>query len=272
MSKPSLNEAQSYRDYLKHQLGRGDRGKLAIALGVHPTLVSQVLSGRKDFTREQAYLTALHLKLNEEECEGFVDLVEVERAGHPTYRKHLKQRIELRRDRDTLVESKLPKNKRILSELEKAYFYSHWWVSAVRLASSIESLQPREATLRALNISEAQYNEAREFLCTTGLCEEDGSRLVMKEARTFVSRDSSLMLRHQENWRLQACQKAQRTVREDLFFTAPLSLSERDFRKIRKALLAIIEDISQTVAQSKSEKLACLNLDFFGIAPGTRST
>jgi hypothetical protein len=50
-----------------------------------------------------------------------------------------------------------------------------------------------------------------------------------------------------------------------LFYTAPMSISEEAFNEFRKRLTEVIAELGQKVVQSDPEKLACLNIDLFDI-------
>jgi hypothetical protein len=51
----------------------------------------------------------------------------------------------------------------------------------------------------------------------------------------------------------------------ELAFTAPLSISAKDFGKVREILLNAIEQSSKVVEGSEPEKVACLNIDFLEV-------
>jgi hypothetical protein len=74
-------------------LGRGSIKKMAEALRVHPSLISQVLNGIKDFTSEQANDIATFFCLTEVETEYFLCLVDIERAGTTRLKAFLQSRL-----------------------------------------------------------------------------------------------------------------------------------------------------------------------------------
>src|SRR4051812_25961989 len=83
----SVFQFDEYKAYVqqwirtKPQGGRGEVMKIAAALGVHSTLVSQVLKGSKDFTLEQAHALSGHIGLTDLEREYLLALVQRDRAG-----------------------------------------------------------------------------------------------------------------------------------------------------------------------------------------------
>jgi len=44
-------------------------------------------------------------------------------------------------------------------------------------------------------------------------------------------------------------------------FTAPISISRKDFEKVKNMILELIEDISKVVKKTDPEVVACLNFD-----------
>ena len=77
------NYSTFLRNYIKGlpKNGRGEINRIAENLRVHPTLVSQVLGGSKDFSLEQAHILSKYLGLNSMESDYFLLLVQKARAG-----------------------------------------------------------------------------------------------------------------------------------------------------------------------------------------------
>lgn len=71
-------EFSTYREYLTKRLkempnkGYGKMSELSRFIGVHTTLVSQILKGHKDLTTDQAILASEFFGLNALESEYFV--------------------------------------------------------------------------------------------------------------------------------------------------------------------------------------------------------
>src|SRR5687768_7095086 len=96
----SVFEYSDYRKFIKDQLlampkkGFGQMSRLSEKLGVHTTLVSQVMSGDKQFSEEQGILIAEFFALNELESEFFVTLIELSRAGNQSLRKLRQKKLD----------------------------------------------------------------------------------------------------------------------------------------------------------------------------------
>ena len=52
---------------------------------------------------------------------------------------------------------------------------------------------------------------------------------------------------------------------EDLNFTAPLSLSQEDFEKLREDMLKLIGNVYKTVKDTNPDNIFCINIDFFRV-------
>ena len=51
----------------------------------------------------------------------------------------------------------------------------------------------------------------------------------------------------------------------ELAYTAPMTLSENDAQRIRAALADVVQNVDGIVGPSPSEKLYCLNIDWFEV-------
>lgn len=90
---------ENYKAFIRHMiathpvLGRGGIKKIAEALRVHPSLISQVLSGLKDLTSEQGNELAIFFDLSELETEYFLCLIDIERAGTARLKSFLQAKL-----------------------------------------------------------------------------------------------------------------------------------------------------------------------------------
>src|SRR6185312_3999014 len=97
MSLFAFNDIKSYLRFYLAQLprkGRGEISKIAKELRISTTLVSQVLSGNKSFTLEQAKTLCEYLGLGGIDAEFFMLLVLHDRAGSMDLKRFWKQRLE----------------------------------------------------------------------------------------------------------------------------------------------------------------------------------
>ena len=96
-------EFTNYREYLAQRLGlegsrTGLRKKLAAAIPVHTTFVSQVLKNRTDFSLEQAESINTFLEHSDDEGEYFILLILKDRSENNKLKKRFEKKIQLMRD------------------------------------------------------------------------------------------------------------------------------------------------------------------------------
>ena len=267
MSKQSLFQLTDYRDYVKswtEARGRGEYGKIARHLGVHTTLVSQVFNGRKTLTEEQASKLCVYMSLSDLETDYFLKLVQIERAGtdqlQAVYRRHLDQI----KDEANKIKSRVPTSTK-MTEQDRALFYSSWQYSLVRLMTSIPKFQSKEKIAFALGLSVSRVQEILDFLVSRSLCKEERGRYIRTTENTHVDANSPLAIRHHQNWRNKVIVLQEMMTQEDLCFTAPISIANKDKSKVRKILLDTISEISKIVEPSTSEEVIYLGIDWIKI-------
>lgn len=265
---------EDYRHYLKDmivqkpQQGRGEISRIARHLNVHSTLISLILSGKRDLSQEQAFDLCQYLELSELETEFFFQLLQLQRAGSERLRTYMKKKIVLAQQENSKLASRV-KDAKILKDPDKATFYSSWLYSAIRMYCSTQK-QGRsldEITDR-FQVSRTQALEILQFLLKTLLLEEDPSKpgfYKMGPQKTYVPFGSPFLVRHHLNWRIQSLQKADHMDANEMMVTAPISISKKDFARVRDLMTELLEKTSKIVKDSEAEEIACMNLDLFWI-------
>ena len=265
-----LFESTDYRDIVRSKIetfskkGYGQLFKLAGHLGIHSSLVSQVMKGAKNFTLEQALQVATFLNLTSREQEYFLLLVQLERAGTRQLKAYFEDQLQRVRRANQSIDSRRKGVARFDDEAQ-AQYYSDWSLMAVWLAASIKGLSTSEAIGHKLGLSRAKVESILEFLLSVGLCVRAPDGVQPGVTNTHLPRTSPLVNRHHTNWRLKALANLENLSPDELAFTAPVSLSRADFETIRRIILDAIEAVSDTVEKSEPEILACLNIDWFEI-------
>jgi uncharacterized protein (TIGR02147 family) len=256
-----------FRTYVRNWAnvrGRGEFRRIAQALNMHTTLVSQIFSGKKCFTEEQASVLCSYMGLNSLETDYFLKLVQHERAGtenlKSVFRRHLKQI----RDQANEIRNRVPESKE-LSKEDRALYYSSWQYSVIRLLTSIEEFQTIEEIASYLKLSVSRVTEVLDFLTSRGLCQRSGNKFTRTPQNTHVEAQSPLSIRHHQNWRTKSLEFLEKTTPQDLAFTAPISLSKKDKDRVRSILLGAISDISKIVESSPAEEVLYLGIDWIKI-------
>jgi uncharacterized protein (TIGR02147 family) len=269
MDKKTLFNFQNYRDFLKNYIkelpkSHGVLKAWAEHLGVHSTLVSQVMMGKRDFTEEQALELCDFLGLGSLEKEYFLELLRLERAGTAKLKKYHQARIKDLSSKALKLSERID-SERKLTEQESAIFYSSWVFSAIRLSCSIGDGLTIDEVVQRLQIPRAQVLSAIEFLRGSGFIKQEGARFVIGTQYTHLGKDSPYLNRHHANWRVKALQKIDHLTDQELMYTAPFSISEKDFAVLREQMVVVIQEFLKAVKASEGETVACLNIDLFKV-------
>ncbi|MCC2679415.1 MAG: hypothetical protein K0R29_1991 [Pseudobdellovibrio sp.] len=266
----SIFEHVDYRDYLRNYIkklpkrGRGEIHKMAQFMGIHPSLLSQVLSDSKNLTLEQAQLLAKYLGLTNTECEFLFCSVQIQRAGTKDLENYFKGKLaDLKKHSQDL--SKTVRQDRQLNAEEISVFYSHWLYAAIWLMSSLTGGRTLEDIVNWFQIPRERAIDVLQFLVNTGLCKIENGRYVMGPQSVHLQRGSPYLPRHHSNWRLRAIETSDKLGADELMYTAPMSMSVADFKKVRSRLNEVIKEVTDIAIPSEAEEMVCFNLDFFWI-------
>jgi uncharacterized protein (TIGR02147 family) len=260
-----------YKDHLKFlqkwiqfqpKGGYGIAKKMAEAIDISTVLMSQILNGTREMTVEQSFKITEFLQLNEIEQKYFLILVQKARAGYAQLKAHYEKEARLIKESAQEIKTRIPKGAELSSEAQ-AEFYSHWTYSAVRLLTSIPKYQTPEALSLYLDLPRPEILKILKFLCQNGLCIEKSGRFMMGSQRTHIDASSPYTTNRQVQWRLKGFERMNGKHQQDLFYTAPLTVSEKDLEKIRGLLLNFVQDLTKLVGESGAEEIACVNFDFF---------
>jgi uncharacterized protein (TIGR02147 family) len=259
-----------FREYLVDQFagmpkkGYGQSRRLAIALNVHTTLISQVIKGKKTFTMEQAAGVCEFLSLSDMETEYFLLLVQIDRAGSQSLRRVLNRQLEELRARSTELVNRL-RSQRKLTEEERAIFYSDWTYSAIRQLTGIDGYQALDPIAEYFGLSRRRTKEAIEFLIRVGLCKEVDGNLRIGPMSTHVESTSAWVRLHHINWREKAIDALNREGPAKLHYTAPMTLSRTDAFEVRELIVQYLQRVDKIIEPSIPEQLYCLNIDWFKV-------
>jgi uncharacterized protein (TIGR02147 family) len=264
----SIFEFSNYRSYLDgwiESIGErsyGSKGRIAEALGVSSSLISQVLKGEKTLTPDQTSVLCDFLGLNEIESDYLHLLVEFDRAGGHRYREKLQRKLKHLQDQSRRIGKRVPRNKELNDE-QRAIYYSSWLYTGIRNLAAVPGLNQAEVIAEHLHLETAVVTRVLRFLVENGLCREENGKVTYGPASTHVDKESPFVNKHHQNWRFQAISHMERKLDRDVFFTSPMSLSREAAEEVRKLLPRFIQGIMKISGPSASELTACLNIDWF---------
>jgi uncharacterized protein (TIGR02147 family) len=245
--------------------GHGESKRIAAAIGVSSTFISQVLAGTKNLSPEHGERLAEYLGLAPLEADFLFQLILLDRAGTESLRQYLRSKLKELKERSHQIVN-VVQPQRILSDEEKAIFYSNFLYSSVHLfCSTGKGGRTLDDVIERFELSRARAAEIVRFLNNAGLLAEKAGRYSMTSQSTHVSKESPHLLKHHANWRIKAIQASENLSDEELIFTGQVSLSKADFEELRQGMGAYIKQFLDKVHESPAEEIACLNLDWFWI-------
>ena len=133
----------------------------------------------------------------------------------------------------------------------------------MRLAAAIPELRTKQNLATYFDLPLEKVDQILEFLIDSKLCLQEGEEIKMGPQRTHLEAESPFVKGRQMQWRIKAFNHMEATDEDELFFTAPLVVSEENIKKIRSEILQLIDKVSKTVKTSTAERLACLNIDWY---------
>ena len=266
----SIFEFRDYRAFVRRSFdqraknGFGEATKLAKALNVNSTLISQVLGGTKSFSAEQALTTALYLNLKALETEYFLMLIHLDRAGTKEYRAYLEKQLkDLKSKSEQLVNRVRHESK--ISEEHRARYYSDWAVLAIHLATLLPKLKTVEALAERFHLPDEKIRTITDFLIEAGLLKLNKGEFSYQRQSTHLEGTSPWIKAHHSNWRQKAIEDVSFSLPSSLHYSAPLTISKKDAEKIREILIQTINSVDEILGPSESEELFCLNIDWFRV-------
>lgn len=261
---------EDYRLFLRDSLalfpkkGHGQVLKIAQYLQVHPTLVSQVLNGDRDFSTEQTLRLCSYLGLPTLESDFLILMVQHERAGTTDLKKYYLNKLAELKKSSLKIVNRL-QDHRVLTEQEKSIFYSSWLYMAVWLYTSIADGVSVDDIANRFILPRAKIMEVLTFLKNAQLCAENEGRYQMLSQQLHLEYGSVYLARHHSQWRIKSLQRMEDITEQELMFTSPISISRKDFMKIREELVRLIKSTSQIIKDSPAEDVACLNLELLWV-------
>jgi uncharacterized protein (TIGR02147 family) len=266
----NLFEQDDYKEALKTIMDarkatqKGQSRKLAEYLGVHPTMVSQVMTGNKDFTEEQIILVCEFFYLPKLDSQYLLVLLQQERAGSKKLKNYFQELKEQVRKQALQVSHRVDKNRQ-LSEGEKSVFYSSWLYASIHLLTTLDKTVYFDDICKKLNLHPSKGREVLDFLIQIQMVVEKDGVFSSGPVATHLESNSPYLIKHHTNWRLKAIQTSESLTEEELMYTANVSLSKKDFALLREEFMQMIQRFVSVVKPSPAEDIAQLNLDFFWI-------
>jgi uncharacterized protein (TIGR02147 family) len=267
-NQKSVFEFADYRRFLKvwvkdrALVQRGQWSRMAKAIGVTSTMISQVMREDRNLSPELANELCDYIGFAEDEARHFLLLVDLARAGSVRLKERLRNQVLESQGRAATLARRL-KADEAMTDTAKARFYSDWIYSGVRNASALDEQQTIDSLANRFGIPRATMNEIVHFLVENELCKSQSGIVSVGPQKTHVAADSPFVFSHHRNWRLKAVDAMRARNDADLFYTGPMSLSRELAAEIRQRIPTFLDQLYKDLGPSKSEVVRCLNIDWF---------
>lgn len=262
-----LYDFKNYKDYLKSVFttkgqGRGIRSKVAECLRCQTGFISQVLNGKSHFSFEHCIKISSFLNHNKDEKHFFMLLVQKDRAGTDDLKDYFLCQINDILKKREEIKSRIKVDGK-LNEHDYFQYYRFWYYAAIHVLISIPQYQSKEAICKKLNLSTETVTTALEFLVDRGLAIEKVGKYSIGKSRVHLPRESPIIFNHHTNWRLEAIKSFDDNRIDNLHYSAVISISKADAKKIKKLLIDAIEKVEPILIPSPEEEIHSICVDFF---------
>jgi uncharacterized protein (TIGR02147 family) len=265
-----LFDFNDYKAYLISRLdgdsglGKGGRAQFCSAMGCQSAYLSQVLNGSANLSLDQGDAINRLLNHSDDECDFFLLLIQLSRAGTASFRRYTEDRIDLLRHRQRKLKHRFQVPEKLkLADMMR--YFSSWKFSAVHILTTIPEFRDRPSIASRLGLSDVETAEILEFLTTCGLLNRKESAFEATTLRLHLGEDSPLVARSHLNWRLQAMRSIEAPREENVHYSSVATLSKDDIERIRERLIREIETVKTVVKDSPAEEIYCFSLDWFKV-------
>jgi uncharacterized protein (TIGR02147 family) len=250
---------------IAHKVQRGYRGKLAEAMGVHTSFLSQVMNSHVHITPDHAASLAEIWGLGEDESDFFITLVHRARSSSKPYQKFLQTKLDALRAKNKQISSRIASKALVKEDMEKMLaYYASWHLSATHVLLNVPGFDHAEAIAKRLGLSLAVVHHTLNQLELFGIVKKESGKYKVLVDAIHVPAKSPLVFQHHLNWRSYVMSRiAMRT--EDTHYTSVMAVGRKDFEKIRETFLTAIEKTHKIAAPSPEEELFCLCFDAFEV-------
>ncbi len=265
----SIHEFKNYKLFVIHWVECGERGgysRIAEAIGVHTSSLSQMIHGDKNLNPDHIVSLGELMGLSYLGRDYFMALLMIERSGNELSRDYWKRKIDDLKERSlSLSERVVPQGK--LTEEQRAIFYSSWLYAAVHMLVGMDENNYPNSIAEKLKITTERTRQILEFLVSCGLLDYANGKYILGKSSTYLPHTSPLIARHHQNWRIKSLEHVENIhPTEELFSSTPMGISKETAGKIRELLMQLSSNIYKLALDSQlSEVMCCLNIDWFKV-------
>jgi transcriptional regulator with XRE-family HTH domain len=259
----------NYKAFLKNwtkslEKRSGQLQSLAAYLRVHPSRLTRILRGNEHPSQEQAYLIANFLNLGELETAYFVELINLEKATIPAYKKHVEGLLQ---DLHSKIEKPVDSTDRphTLTLSEEKIYYSSYRYGAVWLCSMISSMNDVDSICKLLSLDRKTVEVIAKFLVEIDLCKWQDGRLVPGPQFLEIKGSSPHIESFLSIWRLHALNSIPNRKPKNFHYSAPMAMGAEASVHVQAILDRALAEIQAVVFRYPADQVRCLNVDFFDL-------
>lgn len=264
MAEKAVYLYSNYKTFLRDVfLAPENRGMMSAAaehLRCGKAFLSRVLNEKMDISTDQGFHLAQYLKLNKEESEFFILLIEISRATTETYKKHLQKKASTLKAEFEIQQRRGESPLNAFANSELSYF-SDWYVIPLHLATSFEKGISSDEAVRLFRLPLRVVEKTFQFLLALGYISEKKDRFFFLKGGVHLSPDDPMVSLLHRNLRERAVQDLQMHAENSLHLSYWFALSEKDLKKLREMIQDFIQSVNHLVDPSASERVIGFSLD-----------
>jgi uncharacterized protein (TIGR02147 family) len=265
----TLYEFDDYRSFLRLRFdpqgpGKGRLKSAAAFLKVHPSRLSRILKGPDHPTPEQAFLLAQFIQLDELEARYFAELVNLERAAGPAYKRHIRQILEgLRAQAES--PAKLVEATEAINPAFERIYHSSYLYAAVWLYSMVNGKNLPSTIAESLGTTVPSILRVARFLEKAGLCRWQDGRIVPSARVIKIDATSAQIETFLTTWRIHAVDRIPSRAPDAFFYSESMAIGEEAFAETKQILRKALSEIRDVLAKHPADRVVCLNIDLFDV-------
>ncbi len=254
---------------LKHPNGsRGLYKKLSSDSNVPTVIISQTLSGKREFTLDQAFAVSEHIGVkSDNEWEYFKLLIEKEKVSNLVFKNKIQEKLKKMRAGFFKVAS-FSQDKRNLSNQFAKIYYSKVEYSLVRLAILIAGHEKNQMFKKLLNIGigKEKANECLHALINMGLVELKNDKYYPTSLMVHIDKSSDLFKLYKKNLiDYLKTVLAKTHEEENIDYYSIAALDEQTSIQFKSDLLKLLKKYSNGIKKASSDEIHLLNIEYMRI-------
>lgn len=251
--------------------GRGVYARLAKSMDVSSVLVSQVLKGDRNFSRDKLFLVTQFFELDELNTEYLITLFDFNLSKSESHKKYLQRKL---KETESQIKNDSANKKKELNEEQNKVFFSSWLYKATLLLLEKRSINTVNDLAYHLSQPRAKILNILEFLETTELISKmpNGTWQVI-EGNIQAPKGSVHELADQMNLKnLEIRRVIEGLDPKDYNQSVLLVASETQIGQMKEQLSRLFKEFSRSPAEAADDKMvvfsvSMLNLEKSGEAP-----